>query len=186
MISWWIGCDCISFLRPPKQITMTGWLKATEIYSLTVLETRSPNSRVSRASLRALPCLIQLEGRQLFFGSCQPDSSLCLCVHMAFSPVSVLPFSYKHAGYCMLWKWKALSHVQLFMTPWTIQSMQFSRPEYWSEELFPSPGDLPNPGIKPKSLALQVDSLLAEHVGPTLNPQWSHLKVLEGLDPISK
>ena len=30
------------------------------------------------------------------------------------------------------WKWKLLSHVQLFVTPWTIQSMEFSRPEYWS------------------------------------------------------
>ena len=30
------------------------------------------------------------------------------------------------------WKWKSLSHVQLFVTPWTIQSMEFSRPEYWS------------------------------------------------------
>ena len=32
--------------------------------------------------------------------------------------------------------------------PWTIQFMEFSRPEYWSRELFPSPGDLPNPGIE--------------------------------------
>ena len=47
-------------------------------------------------------------------------------------------------------------------TPWTIQSMEFSRPEYWSELLFPSPGDLPNPVIKPRSPALQADSFLAE------------------------
>ena len=58
-----------------------------------------------------------------------------------------------------LWKWKSLSRVQLFATPWTVQSMEFSRPEYWSRQLFPSPGDLPNPGIKPRSPALQVDSL---------------------------
>ena len=44
-----------------------------------------------------------------------------------------------------------LSHAQLFATPWTIQSMEFSRPEYWSGEPIPSPGDLPNPGIKPGS-----------------------------------
>ena len=37
---------------------------------------------------------------------------------------------------------------------WTIQSMEFSRPEYWSGSPFPSPGDLPNPGIKPRSPAL--------------------------------
>ena len=35
-------------------------------------------------------------------------------------------------------------------------------PEYWSGQPFPSPGDLPNPGIEPRSPALQVDSLLAE------------------------
>ena len=40
--------------------------------------------------------------------------------------------------------------------------MEFSRPEYWSWWLFPSPWDLPNPGIEPESLALQADSLPAE------------------------
>ena len=40
--------------------------------------------------------------------------------------------------------------------------MGFSRQEYWSGLPFPSPGDLPDPGIKPKSLALQADSLLSE------------------------
>ena len=39
------------------------------------------------------------------------------------------------------------------------------RPEYWSGLPFPSPGDLPNPGIKPSSPALQVDSLPAEPPG---------------------
>ena len=41
-------------------------------------------------------------------------------------------------------------------------SVEFSRPEYWSGEPFPSPGDLPNPGIKARSPALQADSLPAE------------------------
>ena len=49
--------------------------------------------------------------------------------------------------------------VQLFATQWTIQSMEFSRPEYWSGHPFPSPGDLPNSGIKPRSPALRADSL---------------------------
>ena len=62
-------------------------------------------------------------------------------------------------------KWKLLSHVWLFATPWTIQSMEFSRPEYWSGNPFPSPGDLPNPGIEPRSPTLQVDSLPAEPQG---------------------
>ena len=56
------------------------------------------------------------------------------------------------------------------VTPWTIrpqtiQSMEFSRPEYWSVEPFPSPGDLPKPRIEPRSLALQEDSLPAEPQG---------------------
>ena len=40
--------------------------------------------------------------------------------------------------------------------------MRFSRQGYWSGLLFPSPGDIPNPGIEPGSLALQADSLQTE------------------------
>ena len=43
------------------------------------------------------------------------------------------------------------------VTPWTIPPTEFSRPEYWSGKPFPSPGDLPNSGIKPRSPALQED-----------------------------
>ena len=51
---------------------------------------------------------------------------------------------------------KSLSHVQLFVTPWTVAyytspSMGFSMQEYWSGLPFPSPEDLPNPGIKLRS-----------------------------------
>ena len=53
-----------------------------------------------------------------------------------------------------------VSRVRLCVTPWTIESMEFSRPEYWSG--FPSPGDLPNPGIKPRSPALQAGFLPAK------------------------
>ena len=61
-------------------------------------------------------------------------------------------------------KVKSLSRVQLFVTPWTVayqapQSVEFSRQEYWSELPFLSPGDLPNPGIEPRSPALQADAL---------------------------
>ena len=54
-------------------------------------------------------------------------------------------------------KVKSLSCVQLFGTPWAVapqapRSMGFSRYEYWSGLLFPSPGDLPDPGIEPGSL----------------------------------
>ena len=49
-------------------------------------------------------------------------------------------------AYLNKWRWKSLSHVRLFATPWTVQSMEFSRPEYWSGYSFPSSGDLPNQG----------------------------------------
>jgi len=62
----------------------------------------------------------------------------------------------------------SLSHMQVFATPWTVAhqaplSMGFSRQEYWSGLPFPSPGDLPDPGIKPWSSALQADCLPSEY-----------------------
>ena len=62
------------------------------------------------------------------------------------------------------------SHVQLFVTPQTVdhhafQSMEFSRQEYWSGLPFPSPGDPPDPGLEPMSPTLQSDSLLSESPG---------------------
>ena len=65
---------------------------------------------------------------------------------------------------------KSLSRVQLFATPWTVDnqappSMGFSRQEYWSGLPFPSPGDLPDPGIEPRSPALQADALTSEPPG---------------------
>ena len=47
-------------------------------------------------------------------------------------------------------------------------SMGFPRQEYWSGLPFPSPGDLPDPGIKPASPAWQVDSLPLSHQGSLL------------------
>ena len=66
---------------------------------------------------------------------------------------------------CCEVKLKLLSCVRFFVTPWTIESMEFSRPEYWTGQPFPSPGDLPNPGIKPRSPTLQGGSLPAESQG---------------------
>ena len=71
------------------------------------------------------------------------------------------------------------SHVQLFVILWTVVcqaplSMGFSRQEHWSGLPCPPPGDLPDPGIKPASLAapaLPVNSLLLSHQGsPTFWP----------------
>ena len=70
-------------------------------------------------------------------------------------------------------KVKSLSCVRLFVTPWSAAyqvppSMGFSRQEYWSGLPCPSPGDFPNPGIEPGSLALQADSLPSEPPGNQL------------------
>ena len=58
---------------------------------------------------------------------------------------------------------ESLSHVQLFANPWAVARqaplpMEFSRQEYWSGLPFPSPADLPHPGIEPKSPELQAYS----------------------------
>ena len=73
-----------------------------------------------------------------------------------------------------LMKVKSLSRVRLFATPWTVayeapRSMGFSRQEYWSGLPFPSPGDFLNPGIEPRSPALQTDALPSEPLGKPLN-----------------
>ena len=62
----------------------------------------------------------------------------------------------------------------LFVTPWTVAyqappSVGFSRQEYWSGLPCPSLGDLPNPGIEPRSPALQEDALPSEPPGKTSN-----------------
>ena len=65
------------------------------------------------------------------------------------------------------------------MTPWTVAyqaalSMGFSRQEYWSGLAFPSPGELPNPGIEPGSPTLQADALPSE-------PPGKPIRVLRGI-----
>ena len=72
-----------------------------------------------------------------------------------------------------------LSHVWLFATPWTVAqqaplSMGFSRQEYWSRLPFPSPGDLPDPGIKPASPALAGVFFTHEPPGKSLK-RWPKL-----------
>ena len=57
--------------------------------------------------------------------------------------------------------------------------MEFSRPEYWSGQSFLSPGDLPNPRIKPRSPALQADSLPAEPQGKPMNTGVGTLSLLQ-------
>ena len=69
-------------------------------------------------------------------------------------------------GFFFFW---SLSCVRLLATPWTVACqaplfMGFSRQEYWSGLSLPSPGDLPDPGIKPRSPALSVYFLLIKEI----------------------
>ena len=87
-----------------------------------------------------------------------------------YGPISVLhciPLIY-------LCEVKSLNPVRLFATPWTVayrapQYMEFSRQEYWSGLPFPSPGDLPNPRIKPGSPVLRTDVFPSKPPGKLLN-----------------
>ena len=90
------------------------------------------------------------------FYSIQLDSSFGLSPW----PMSVMKWSEV--------KW--LSHVRLFVTPWTVAyqaspSMGFFRQEYWNGLPFPSLGDLPDPGIEPGSPVFQADALTSEPPG---------------------
>jgi len=69
---------------------------------------------------------------------------------------------------------KSLSRVWLLATPWTVAyqaslSMGFSGQEYWNGLPFPSPGDLPHPGIEPRSPTLEADTLTSEPPGKPSN-----------------
>ena len=91
-----------------------------------------------------------------------------------WSPV----ISFLHVLCCAL----SLSHIWLFVTPWTVAhqaplSMGFSRQEYWSGLPCPPPGDHRNPEIEPRSPALQVDSLPSEPPGKPKNS----LSLLRGI-----
>ena len=89
-------------------------------------------------------------------------SSLIFCPHTIVTLEQTSSFPAYRACYLGM-----LCCVQLFATPWTVAhwaplSMGFPSQEYWSGLPFPSPGDLPNPGIKPKSPALQAEALTSE------------------------
>ena len=71
---------------------------------------------------------------------------------------------------------KPLSCVRLFVTPWAVAyqappSIGFSRQEYWSGLLFPSPGDPPDPGIEPVSFTLQATLYHLSHQGSPIKAE---------------
>ena len=74
-----------------------------------------------------------------------------LCARQSFS------FHYTNARWELEVKWKSLSRVRLFATPWTVHGILQARILEYSS---PFPGDLPNPGIEPRSPTLQADSFL--------------------------
>ena len=97
------------------------------------------------------PCLFNLHAKSVCVCGC-----VCVC------------------GYVCVWA-ESFSHAPLFVTPWTVAhqvllSMEFSRQEYRSGLPFSSPRDLPDPGIKPRSPALQTDSLSNELQGKPYVP----------------
>ena len=136
----------------------------------------------------------QLRKPSPFLAHLLPDSRtlmvlFCL-LHQQFGPVRpatevlydlcLLLYCYYYTVFFM-WKkvkMKSLSRVLLFVTPWTVAyqappSMGFSRQECWSGLPFPSPGDLPDPGIEPGSPTLQADALPSEPRGkPFLYVHW--------------
>ena len=84
--------------------------------------------------------------------------------------VKLLEFQLHHQSFQWMLYCAVLSHVWLLVSPWTVAhqgtlSVGFPRQEYWSGLPFPSPGDLSNSGIKPRSPALQTDSLPSEPPG---------------------
>ena len=105
--------------------------------------------------------------------------SKCLLISWLQSPSAVIFSQFSSI--------QLLSRVRLFVTRWTVAyqaspSMGFSKQEYWSGLPFPSPGDLPNPGIKPRSPTLQADTLPSEPPGKPFCHQGGVISISEIID----
>ena len=126
-------------------------------------------------SCHSSPQFLCLATRPFFSSSNKSDSGLPQSAHFLVpsskrqiclpSPHSSSPDSASFRCCCCL-----VSHVQLFVTAKAVArqaplSMGFHRREYWSRLPFPSPGDLPDPGIEPAAPAWQEDSLPLSHQG---------------------
>ena len=91
----------------------------------------------------------------------------CICRQVLYYTISA---TWEAPEELLKVKVKSLSRVRLFATPWTVAyqappSMGFFRQEYWSGFPFPSPGDLPNPGVEPRFPALEANALTSEPPG---------------------
>ena len=107
----------------------------------------------------------------LSWTSCSDHILCCPAVHSAF----LLHFLLSSVCHILvLW-------LVAQLCPTLCHSMGFSREEYWSRLLWPPPGDLPNLGIKPRSPALQADSLPSVSPGKPKNTGVSSLSLLQGI-----
>ena len=104
---------------------------------------------------------VHIQISQSGFFNCEPTgSSDRFYLKSKHTQKSLFPRSFQSPwenSSCALDSAQSLNHVRLFATPWTVAhqaplSMGFSRQEYWSGLPFPTPGDLPHPGIEPTSL----------------------------------
>ena len=181
VVSGWfkrITCMCTLFLLLLHQLQLRHQ----------ILEVGDPCSQVFREkSFLASSQLLGTPGHPwgALACSCITPAS-CLRLHVTFFCVPPLGLSIQITLYFFFgiksldvrttlikdekWKYQSLSRVWLFVTPWSIAhwaplSTGFSRQEYWSGLPFLSPGDLPDPGIKPVSPALQADSWPLSHLG---------------------
>ena len=169
------GCF-IGFYRGRVSTGPPGWCSAPT-------PALSPGLRVCVHGL-SLPCWVEMLNTVLLHVvPCSPGS--CSVRHSSSSLGTLIPYVVHKAPYRQLEKKKKkaqirgcvcaqlLSHAWLIATPWTVVrkvplSVGFSKQENWSALPLPSPGDLPNPGIEPTSLAWQVDSLPLFHL---INPK---------------
>ena len=131
--------------------------------AVTVLAAAAPGLSWGKGSLNCTSCCCRPECLQLLqnkkcFKRCSSLSCLFPRLSSSFpSPSHPLPPHLPPLSLSLSLCAQSLSGVRLSVTPWTVArqpplSMGFPRQEYWSELPFPTPGTLPNPGIKPTSL----------------------------------
>ena len=107
------------------------------------------------------PLSVGLSGQEYWSGlPCPPPGDL---PDPGIKPMSLASPALAGRFFTTSTTWEHVKVAQSYLTLCNpIQSMGFSRPDYWSELPFSFPGDLPNPGIEPRSPTLQADYLPAE------------------------
>ena len=128
-----------------------------------------------------IPLSMEFSRQECWSGLPLPECSQGELPYSIISKMNLGVLSLLCACVCTL---SHFSRVRLFATPWTTAhqappSMGFSRQEYWSGLPFPSPGDLPYPGIEPWSPAFQADALTSEPAGKSLYLKSPQIKPLQ-------